>query len=141
MRRDVIAALNRTRVKGLLRYPGGCFAPFYRWKVGLLDPDLRSPLATPPGYCAAVSGGVNAYTDGFVQNGIGIDDYLALCEEVGLIPAITVRLQTADEEELKEAEEWVDYCNGDAATTKGGRLRASRGSCSNQMGSGSARHM
>ena len=101
LRRDVIARLKQTRFRGLLRYPGGCFAPFYRWRVGLLQPDLRPPIATPPGYCTAVAGGVQAYTDGAMELGIGIDDYLALCEEVGLLPAITVRLQTASEGEVR----------------------------------------
>lgn len=54
---------------GLLRYPGGCFSAFYRWKVGLLDRDRRPPIATPPDFCAAVAGGVDAYTDGVVSNG------------------------------------------------------------------------
>ena len=52
-----------------MRYPGGCYAPFYRWKIGLLPADQRPPIETPPGYCAAVPGGVNAYTDGFMENG------------------------------------------------------------------------
>ena len=80
--------------------------------MGLLDPDLRPPLATPPGYCAAVSGGVNAYTDGLLADGIGIDDYLALCEAVGMVPAITLRLQFGSEAELREAADLVEYVNG-----------------------------
>ena len=99
---------------------------FYRWKVGLLPADRRPPVETPPGYCAAVAGGVNAYTSGFEENGIGIDDYIALCRELGMTPAITVRLQLADAAECQEAADWVEYCNGDAATTKWGALRASR---------------
>lgn len=127
LRRDVIAALNRTGLKGILRYPGGCFSPFYRWRIGLLHPDVRPPIPTPPKYCAAVAGGVNAYTDGMLENGIGTDDYLALCEALGMVPAITLRLQFGTEEELDEAAAWVEYVNGDANTTAGGRLRASRG--------------
>ena len=132
MRKDTVAALKATGFKGLMRYPGGCYAPFYRWKIGLLDPDERQvnctphqrplltrdlfspatsplhcsdrrstflvyaliqkrvhaddvihsniprpPIETPPKYCSAVAGGVNAYSDGFMENGIGIDDYMA----------------------------------------------------------------
>eukprot|EP00937_MAST-01D_sp_MAST-1D-sp2_P002767 g2767.t1 len=127
MRTDVVAAVKQTGFRGLLRYPGGCFAPFYRWKVGLLPADQRPPVETPPGYCAAVAGGVNAYTSGFEENGIGIDEYIALCEELGMTPAITVRLQFGDEDEVAEAADWVEYCNGDASTTKFGALRAARG--------------
>jgi alpha-L-arabinofuranosidase len=101
MRRDVVNALQATGFHGLFRYPGGCFAPFYRWKIGLLSPDSRPPIETPPGYCDAVPGGVNAYTDGFMENGIGIDDYLALCDELNMVPAVTIRFQTGDAEEVQ----------------------------------------
>ena len=69
MRKDVVENLRQTDFHGLFRYPGGCYAPFYRWKIGLLDPDERPPTETPPQYCAAVAGGVNAYTDGMMENG------------------------------------------------------------------------
>jgi len=126
MRTDVIDSLKAIGFRGLLRYPGGCFAPFYRWKVGLLPADERPPLATPPGYCFAVAGGVDAYTDGFVENGVGVDDFLALCDELGMAPALTVRLQFATDDELDEAADLIEYLNGDAATPFG-RLRAARG--------------
>eukprot|EP00041_Stephanoeca_diplocostata_P021695 m.509300 g.509300 ORF g.509300 m.509300 type:complete len:855 (-) comp21888_c2_seq22:3947-6511(-) len=125
MRRDVIDALKATNFSGLLRYPGGCFAPFYRWKIGLQPPDLRPPIETPPNYCDAVAGGVNAYTDGFMQNGIGIDDYIALCEELNMTPAITIRFQLGQEADVQEAADWVEYCNGNESTTWG-KLRAAR---------------
>ena len=35
-----------------------------------------------------------------MENGIGIDDYLALCEETGLVPALAVRLQLGLEARL-----------------------------------------
>eukprot|EP00040_Diaphanoeca_grandis_P035344 m.222056 g.222056 ORF g.222056 m.222056 type:complete len:1073 (+) comp33360_c0_seq3:76-3294(+) len=126
MRVDTITALKEIGFKGLFRYPGGCYAPFYRWKIGLLPPDQRPPIETPPSYCAAVPGGVNAYTDGFMENGIGIDDYLALCDKVGLAPSVTVRFQTGGSDEVTEATDWVEYLNGDASTTWG-KIRAQRG--------------
>eukprot|EP01047_Picozoa_sp_COSAG01_P051666 COSAG01_NODE_5356_length_4313_cov_1.986711_3_plen_244_part_00 len=55
LRLDVVNSLKATEFKGLFRYPGGCYAPFYRWKVGLLDADMRPPIETPPGYCDAVA--------------------------------------------------------------------------------------
>lgn len=126
MRKDVVAALKQLSFTGLLRYPGGCFAPFYRWQNGLLPPLQRAPVATPPNYCAAVPGGVNAYSDGFLENGIGTDEYIALCRELGAVPAITVALTFGGPEEIADAAAWVEYCNG-AVTTKMGALRASRG--------------
>ena len=59
MRMDVVDSLRATGFRGLFRYPGGCYAPFYRWKIGLLEADARPPIETPPGYCDAVAGGVN----------------------------------------------------------------------------------
>ena len=112
---------------GLVRYPGGCFSTFYRWKVGLLDRDYRPPIATPPGYCAAVKGGVDAYTDGVVTNGVGTDDYMALVGKLAATPAVTVRVSLGDSAEIAEARDWVEYLNGDAISTKYGALRARRG--------------
>jgi len=126
MRMDVVNSLKSTGFKGLFRYPGGCYAPFYRWKIGLLDADMRPPIETPPGYCDAVAGGVNAYTDGMMENGISTDDYLALCEYVGLIPSITVRFQMGEDADVQEARDWVEYVNG-PATSPYGKLRAARG--------------
>jgi alpha-L-arabinofuranosidase len=129
MRTDVVDSLAATGFHGLFRYPGGCYAPFYRWKVGLLDADSRPPIETPPGYCDAVSGGVNAYTDGMMENGVSTDDYLALCERIGMIPAITVRFQegrTGPGGDVQEAIDWVEYVNGDVSTPYGA-LRAARG--------------
>ena len=62
-----------------------------------------------------------------LQNGIGIDDYLALCEEIGMVPAITIRLQYGGADEVQEAADWVEYLNGDSKATQWGKLRASRG--------------
>lgn len=60
MRNDVITQLAALGYHGPLRYPGGCFAPFYRWKEQLGPLLTRPTIWTPPGYCAAISGGVNA---------------------------------------------------------------------------------
>ena len=125
LRADVVAALKATNFRGPLRYPGGCFATFYRWKVGLLPADMRPPIATPPNYCAAVAGGVDGYTDGVVANGLGIDEYLGLVDELGAVPAITVRMVLGTDEEVTEARDWVEYVNGNASTPFGA-LRAKR---------------
>lgn len=83
-------------------------------------------MPTDGRYCAAVAGGVNAYTDGFMENGVGIDDFMALCAEVGVIPALTIRFQFGGAVEVQEASDWVEYMNG-AASTTWGALRAERG--------------
>ena len=127
MRDDVVDALADLHFTGPLRYPGGCFAPFFRWKESLLPLLARPTVFTPPGYCDAVAGGVNAYTDGFLQNGPGVDEYIALALRVGAMPAITFALQFGTDAEIQDARDFVEYCNGDAATTQWGALRAARG--------------
>ncbi len=127
MRDDVVDALGDLGFAGPLRYPGGCFAPFFHWKDSL-QPLLARPTSfTPPAYCTAVRGGVNAYSDGFMQNAPGIDEYMALTRRVGATPAITFALQFGTDAEVQDARDWVEYLNGDAATTTWGALRAARG--------------
>ena len=126
MRSDVVDALQNLNFHGPLRYPGGCFAPFYNWKEGLLPLLSRPTTFTPPDYCDAVSGGVNAYSDGFMQNGLGIDDYIELTRRIGVEPAITFAIQYGTDIEIQDARDFVEYCNGDINTVWGS-LRASRG--------------
>lgn len=127
MRTDVVAQLAALNSTGTLRYPGGCFAPFYRWKEQLQPLALRPTIWTPPDYCTAVAGGVNAYSDGFLQSAPNVDEYIALCRFMGATPSITVALQFGTAEEIQDARDLVEYTNGDAATTVWGALRASRG--------------
>lgn len=128
LRRDVVESLKRLSFGGSLRYPGGCFAAVAGpWTSGLLPPDRSPTIHTPPNYCAAVPGGVNAYTDGFLDDWIGIDEYIQLCRHVDAEPAITLQLQFGTDEEVELARSWVEYCNGDATATRWGRVRASRG--------------
>jgi hypothetical protein len=127
MRNDVVDALDDLDFHGPLRYPGGCYAPFYKWKDGL-EPILSRPTSfTPPAYCTAVSGGVNAYSDGFMQNGPGIDEYILLTTRLNVIPAITFAIQFGSDEEIQDAKDLLEYLNGDASTTMWGAVRASRG--------------
>ena len=125
LRPDVVAAVGATKFHGLLRYPGGCFSSFYRWQVGLLPADQRPPIATPPGFCAAVPGGVDAYSDGVVANGIGTDEYMSLVRRLGATAAVTVRLSLGNDAEIAEAAAWVEYLNGNSSTTHGA-LRSKR---------------
>jgi len=43
MRLDVISRLKIIGFSGLLRYPGGCFSSFYRWKIGIFEPHEPTP--------------------------------------------------------------------------------------------------
>ena len=120
IRPDVVASLREINFRGLLRYPGGCFAPFYKFEKDLTPNSDESPsIATPPTYCAAVKGGVNAYTDGLLENSLNTDNYMKLVRVLGMVPAITISLQYGTDDEIRRAKEWVEYCNGNESTTMG----------------------
>ena len=116
MRWDVINKLKEIGVK-LLRWPGGNFAGEYNWKDGLLPRNERAPfqsylwLETQP------------HTFGYDFHEINIDDFLALCREIGAEPYVTINPTWNTP---KESAEWVEYCNGDENTPYG-RLRIERG--------------
>lgn len=116
MRRDVIELL-KTIKPGILRFPGGCYAEFYTWKDGLLPVDRRPPI-----YRSGLDF-LFRDTDDTDTHEIGIDEYIALCREVGCQSAITARLS---ENAPEDAAAWVEYCNGDAST-QWGKVRCDRG--------------
>ena len=116
MRRDVIDCLKRMK-PGTLRWPGGCYAEFYHWQEGLLPVDQRPPIG-PSGQWWLLPG-----NDDYDPHEIGIDEFIALCRDVGGEPAITVRMSEVDPE---DAAGLVEYCNG-GTNTKWGKKRAERG--------------
>ncbi len=63
------------------------------------------------------------YTRGYDTHEIGIDEYIALCRELGAEPFITVN---AGLETASDAADWVQYCNG-STRTRWGKVRARRG--------------
>ena len=113
LRRNVVARLREVTVP-ILRWPGGNFTRYYRWKEGLLPLDRRPPI----------SAGSLPHSDGYDFHELGIDEYLALCGELGSHPMITVTMGIPDGPQ--EAADWVEYCNG-SAETRWGRIRAERG--------------
>jgi len=116
MRLDVIRQMKKLGIK-LLRWPGGNFAGEYNWKDGLLPRNKRAPiqsflwLETQP------------HTFGYDFSEINVDDFIALCKEIGAEAFITINptWNTPD-----ESAQWVEYCNGDE-NTEYGKLRAERG--------------
>ena len=116
MRRDVVDLLKQLK-PGSLRWPGGCYAEFYNWQDGLLPVDQRPPVG-PTGLSFLLPA-----TDNYDSQEIGIDEFIALCHEVGSEPAITMRLSDNTPE---DAAAWVEYCNG-APDTKWGKIRAQHG--------------
>lgn len=116
MRRDVIDLLKQIHVP-ILRWPGGNFAGDFRWQDGLLPVDQRGPLLC---YTPVES---MPHSGGYDDHDVGIDEFMALCRELGAEPFISVNLGY---EGPQEAATWVEYCNG-PADSEWGSKRAARG--------------
>jgi len=116
---DVMKKLN----PGLIRFPGGCFASFYGWKNGIGNKDLRQP---EPSY---FWGGLN-------YNDLGTDEFAMLCNEIGAEMMLCINMYLPQKRSylnsernslqytdydlpqftdpgkgVKEAADWVAYCN------------------------------
>ena len=91
---DVLDLLRELRL-GVLRWPGGNFASNYHWADGVGPKDSR------PRRVELAWGGEDS-------NRFGTDEFLKYCAELGARPYICLNMGTGD---LKEALEWVEYCN------------------------------
>ncbi len=116
-RPDLYNALNELQPTHL-RWPGGSYASGYHWKwgIGLQEGRTRLPKAS---------------WDDFDQNSFGTDQFLQLCKKLGSEPVIVIRIgyDQPDAERprlIKEAQEWLEYCNGSVNTTWG-KIRAQNG--------------
>ncbi len=108
---------------GVIRFPGGCFASFYQWKKGVGNKDLRQP---EPSY---FWGGLN-------DNDLGTDEFAMLCDETGAEKMLCINMYlpqketclnnqqdpwqsvsydlkqiTDPDQGVKDAVDWVAYCN------------------------------
>lgn len=114
---DAVAAIRPT----IIRWPGGCYAELYRWKDGIGPQDKRRTFP------------VNMWDDKDV-NSIGTDEYMLLSRKLNSEPLIVINSgfhEGAGTPEawapwIKEACEWVEYCNG-PATSEWGAMRAANG--------------
>ena len=70
----------------------------------------------PPIHCPFLP-----FSDQYDFHEVGIDEYIALCRELGCQPCITVTMGIP--EGAQEAADWVEYCNG-SAETRWGKVRA-----------------
>ena len=104
--RPVLEAIRSLR-PGLIRYPGGCFADGYHWQDGI-GPREKRPRR--PNRMWSRFGKALGPDD---HNHFGTDEFLALCEELGAEPMLTVNVGSGTPE---EAAAWVEYCNGSEST-------------------------
>lgn len=114
MRREVVEIFKELQLPSL-RYPGGCYAEFFRWQDSVLPVDQR-PAVGPTGLPFLLP-----ENDDFDPVEIGLDEFMELCRFVGAEPAVTVRMS---EVPPSDAAELVEYCNGAVDTVWGGRRAA-----------------
>lgn len=108
-RRDTTDLLKRLR-SGMYRFPGGNFLSAHEWRDAIGDPDRRPPRWDP-------------VWSALQPNDVGTDEFLALCELLGVDAFLSVNSGFGD---AHSAAQLVEYVNG-AAGTPMGRLRAANG--------------
>ncbi len=100
LRKDVLDALQRLGMP-LMRYPGGNFVSGYRWRDGVGPKDQRPHRAELA--WATVE-----------PNAFGTDEFVDFCRKLGTEPYLAVNAGDGD---LREARDWVEYCNGQQPTS------------------------
>ncbi|MFA5205015.1 MAG: alpha-L-arabinofuranosidase C-terminal domain-containing protein [Lentisphaeria bacterium] len=98
-RTDVMAAARAMGVS-VVRFPGGCFAPYYHWQDGI-GPREKRPLTR------------YRNVEWREQNSFGTDEFVSWCRQIDAEPFICVNMGSGTPE---EARNWVEYCNGRAGS-------------------------
>ena len=116
MRRDVIGLL-RAIGPTAIRFPGGCSADHFQWRESLKAPEFRKPVSAGDKWFL--------FPDTYDQDceDIGLNEFAALCREIGAEPEFTVSMLLSDAEDARCL---VEYCNG-MADTPYGAIRESLG--------------
>ena len=99
LRLDVIDALRRQGMP-IVRYPGGNFVSGYRWRDGVGPRDER-PARLDLAWHALES------------NHFGTDEFIRFCRLLEAEPFLVVNCGDGD---LREARDWLEYCNGTQPT-------------------------
>jgi alpha-N-arabinofuranosidase len=108
-RPEMIALLKQLR-SGMYRFPGGNFLSAHEWRDAVGDPDRRPPKWD--------------YVWSALQpNDVGTDEFLTLCELLGVDAFISVNSGFGD---AYSAAQLLEYVNG-APGTPMGKLRAANG--------------
>jgi alpha-L-arabinofuranosidase len=103
LRQDVLDALRRLRMP-LIRYPGGNFVSGYRWWDGV------GPVEQRPAR-------MDLAWHGLETNRFGTNEFISFCRKIGAEPYMVVNCGDGG---MREARDWVEYCNGtvDSALVK-----------------------
>lgn len=109
LRSDIRAALKRLNFSNI-RYPGGNFASQYHWMDGV------GPRQERPGRLNLALYGqsrLNLTRPLIVSNHFGTNEYIQFCRKVNAEPCLCVNCGDGD---MREAADWVEYCNGTGDT-------------------------
>jgi alpha-N-arabinofuranosidase len=109
LRLDVLEAARRLRYSNV-RYPGGNFVSAYRWRDGV-GPVEERPARYEPAW------------DSVEPNTFGTNEFIDWCRKLGAEPYLVVNAGDGD---MREARDWVEYCNGTRPTALA-RLREAHG--------------
>jgi alpha-N-arabinofuranosidase len=109
LRTDVLEAARRLAYSNI-RYPGGNFVSAYRWRDGV-GPIEERPVRSDPAW------------DAVDPNTFGTNEFIGFCRALGAEPYFVVNAGDGD---MREARDWVEYCNGTTPTALT-RLRAAHG--------------
>jgi alpha-L-arabinofuranosidase len=123
LRPDLAQLLADTK-PSFLRFPGGCYVEgsgsyddTYQWKKTI------GPIEQRPGH-------FNRNWGYWSSDGLGFDEYLQMCEDLGAAPLFVVNIGlghgftfTLEETEtlVQDALDAIEYANGDASTTWGAK--------------------
>ncbi len=99
LRSDLRQALMELRMP-IMRYPGGNFVSGYRWRDGV-GPRTERPARHDLAWHSRES------------NHFGTNEFVDFCREIGAEPYLVVNCGDGD---MREAHDWVEYCNGWAGT-------------------------
>ena len=110
LRPDLLGAVAALRPP-VIRWPGGCFVNRYDWKNGIGPQHKRV--------------GKNG-ADELDPLSFGIDEFIAFCRKVGAEPLLCINVAPNQPELVRDACDFIEYCNGDART-KWGAARAANG--------------
>jgi alpha-N-arabinofuranosidase len=95
-----------------IRWPGGSYLMWHRWKEGI------GPLEDRPYNDGRILKDRNfgVYHDGeWDSNAFGTDEFVEFCRAINSEPMINVNIKDG----LQNTLDWIEYCNGDASTTWG----------------------
>jgi len=95
LRTDVLEALRQLRMP-VIRYPGGNFVSGYRWRDGVGPRDAR-PVRMDMAWHT------------IEPNQFGTDEFIEFCRAIHTEPYLVVNCGDGD---MREARDWVEYCNG-----------------------------